>query len=219
MRSPRRSRASADRHGASINQIAAIESSALGSAAVVRAVLEELLASSAFQSSWTRCCVPRQHGAARRDGVQLLRDHLLARCTLVTPNLPSSTAAGREAASTALDQSAQAGAAARVRPGICASERWPRFWSRSARHPRGKKAAAVIASIYPCRRHHAWHRLRSEFRHPPLRWPLGRRWRQRAEEPSGPRLPRSCSRREATQLFDMRSVSRFQVGGAARGFR
>lgn len=90
--------------------VGAIKIGMLGSGAIVRAVLEELpdrmqmpiVVDPVLMSS---------SGAALldSDGVVLLRDHLLARTTLVTPNLnEAATLLGREIAMTAHEQSHQA---------------------------------------------------------------------------------------------------------------
>lgn len=88
----------------------AIKIGMLGSGAIVRAVLEELpdrkqipiVVDPVLSSS---------SGASLLDagGVVLLRDQLLARCTLVTPNLiEAATLLGREVAGTDIEQSTQA---------------------------------------------------------------------------------------------------------------
>ena len=92
------------------NPVGAIKIGMLGSGAVVRAVLDELpdreklpiIVDPVLSSS---------SGAALLDaeGVTLLRDHLLPRCTLVTPNLIEAAALlGREIASTSAEQAIQA---------------------------------------------------------------------------------------------------------------
>jgi len=92
------------------NDIRAIKIGMLGSGAIVRAVIEELpdrgripiVVDPVFRSS---------SGAALLDpgGVQLLRDQLLARCTLMTPNLMEAGALlGGDVAENGTEQTEQA---------------------------------------------------------------------------------------------------------------
>jgi hydroxymethylpyrimidine/phosphomethylpyrimidine kinase len=92
------------------NQIAAIKIGMLGSAAIVRAVLEELpdrrripiILDPVLSSSSGTALLDS-------DGLRLLRDQLLPRCTLVTPNLgEAATLLDVKVASSEEDQSNQA---------------------------------------------------------------------------------------------------------------
>lgn len=92
------------------NPVGAIKIGMLGSSAILRAVLDELP---------DRAAVPiivdpvlsSSSGAALLDaeGVMLMRDHLLPRSTLATPNLiEAAVVLGREVASTSAEQAIQA---------------------------------------------------------------------------------------------------------------